>query len=279
VRLRNIQRHKSDYTERPIGIFDSGIGGLTVVKEINRLLPNERIIYFGDTARVPYGNKSKETIIDYSLQIAYFLMRKKIKILVVACNTASSVSIPTLRRNLHIPIVGVIEPGAKSAVSNSKNQVIGVIGTLGTIASNSYKKAISRFNSSSKVFQKACPLFVHLAEEGWHKKKIAQSISDEYLHEFRRHNIDTLILGCTHYPILTEVIKRTVGNKVVLIDSGRETAREVKRILEKHKLTNPNSVSGRDNSIYYVSDFPYRFKEVSERFLSRRLEKVHKVKL
>jgi glutamate racemase len=277
VKSKTTQKDRS--AERPIGIFDSGIGGLTVVREINRLLPNEKVIYFGDTARVPYGNKSKETIIDYSLQIAYFLMRKKIKLLVAACNTVSSVSIPTLRRHLHIPIVGVIEPGAKCAANSSRNHVIGVIGTLATIASNSYRKAIKKFNSSARIFQKPCPLFVPLAEDGWHETRIAQSISDEYLGELRVKNIDTLILGCTHYPILKKVIKRTVGKKVELIDSGRETAREVKRLLEKYRLLNDNDISGKDNSIYYVSDFPYKFKEVSERFLARKLEKVHKVKL
>ncbi len=175
---------KSEYrieeSQRPIGVFDSGIGGLTVVKELNRLLPNEKIIYFGDTARVPYGNKSKETVIDYSLQIAYFLMKKKIKMLVVACNTASSVSLPTLKRHLHIPVLGVIEPGSKAAVTKSINSNIGVIGTLGTVNSNSYKKELKKINRKTKVYQLPCPLFVQLAEDGWHTNHIAQAGSDEY---------------------------------------------------------------------------------------------------
>src|SRR5258706_16334484 len=155
-------------SERPIGVFDSGIGGLTVVRELNRLLPNEKIIYFGDTARVPYGNKSKETVIDYSLQIAYFLMKKKIKMLVVACNTASSVSLPTLKRHLHIPVLGVIVPGSKAAIEKTRKYNIGVIGTLGTVTSNSYKKELKKISAKVKVHQLPCPLFVQLAEDGWH---------------------------------------------------------------------------------------------------------------
>lgn len=272
-------RHQSDESAKPIGVFDSGIGGLTVVKELNRLLPNEKIIYFGDTARVPYGNKSKETIIHYSLQIAYFLMKKKIKLLVAACNSVSSVSMPTLRRHFHIPIIGVIEPGAKSAVKLSKNMNIGVIGTLGTIASNTYKKAIRKFNPKAKVFQKACSLFVQLAEDGWHGTKIAQSVSDEYLKAMKQHQIDALILGCTHYPLLKNVIQKSIGKQVKLIDSGKETAKEVKILLEKKGLLNKQNINSSNNSIFFVSDFQHKFKEVSQRFLSRELNRVQKVKL
>jgi len=262
---------------RPIGVFDSGIGGLTVVKELNRLLPNEKIIYFGDTARVPYGNKSKETVIHYSLQIAYFLLKKKIKMLVVACNTASSVSLPTLKRHLHIPIVGVIEPGAKTAAALSKKKKIGVIGTLGTVRSNSYKKALHRFDKTIKVSQHPCPLFVQLAEEGWHNNVIAQHVSNEYLKVFKSKNIDTLILGCTHYPLLKGVIQKSSGINVGLIDSGRETAKEVKRILEKRCLLNNRINTKKSQSIFYVSDFPHKFKEISQRFLTKKLERVHKI--
>lgn len=270
---------KYDEASRPIGVFDSGVGGLTVVKELNRLLPNEKIIYFGDTARVPYGNKSKETIIHYSLQVGYFLMKKKIKMLVVACNTASSVSIPTLRRHFHIPVIGVIEPGAKSAIEDTKSSNIGVVGTLGTVKSNSYKKALKKIKPSVKVYQNACPLFVQLAEEGWNRNKIARLISDEYLKPFKGKNIDTLILGCTHYPILKDVIQQSAGKKVQLIDSGKETAKEVLRILEKKKMLNKYKMSERNHSVFYVSDFPHKFKEVSQRFLSKELKHVHKVKL
>lgn len=270
---------KYDEASRPIGVFDSGVGGLTVVKELNRLLPNERIIYFGDTGRVPYGNKSRETIIHYSLQVAYFLMKKKIKMLVIACNTASSVSLPTLKRHFHIPIIGVIEPGAKAAIENTTTNNIGVIGTLGTVKSNAYKKALKKISRKVNVYQDPCPLFVHLAEDGWNKNKIARMVADEYLKNLKGKDLDTLILGCTHYPLLKEVIQSSVGNKVALIDSGKETAKEVKRILDKKHLLNSRKLSEKNHSIFYVSDFPHKFKEVSQRFLSKELKHVHKVKL
>lgn len=268
---------KDDEASRPIGVFDSGVGGLTVVKELNRLLPDEKIIYFGDTGRVPYGNKSKETIIHYSLQVAYFLMKKKIKMLVVACNTASSVSMHTLKRHFHIPIIGVIEPGAKAAIETTSNNKIGVIGTLGTIRSNSYKKALKKISKNVKIFQDPCPLFVHLAEDGWNKNKIAQMVSDEYLISLKKKDVDSLILGCTHYPLLKDVIQNTMGKKVTLIDSGKETAKEVKRILEKNLQINKRKLTEKNHSVFYVSDFPHKFREVSQRFLSKELKHVHKV--
>ncbi len=273
------KNNNSIEASRPIGVFDSGVGGLTVVKELGRLLPNEKIIYFGDTGRVPYGNKSKETIINYSLQIAYFLMKKKIKMLVVACNTASSFSIVSLKRHLHIPVIGVIEPGAKAAIESTSNNQVGVIGTFGTVSSNSYKKALKQILPKVNVSQQSCSLFVQLAEDGWLNNKVAQSVADEYLKVFKGKKIDTLILGCTHYPLLTKVIQKSVGKNVNLIDSGRETAKEVKKILEKKKLLNTTSLNGKDSSTFYVSDFPHKFKEVSQRFLSKKLTRVHKVKL
>ncbi len=282
--MKNIRQN--DEASRPIGVFDSGIGGLTVVKELSRLLPNEKIVYFGDTARVPYGNKSKETIIHYSLQIAYFLLKKKIKMLVVACNSASSVSMPTLKRHFNISVIGVIEPGAMFAISASQKKSIGVIGTLGTVSSNSYKKALKKIDKKVIVSQQACPLFVPLAEDGWparsaggNKTKIAQDISDEYLKVLAKKGIDNLILGCTHYPLLKDVIQSSVGKKVKLIDSGVETAKEVKKILEKKGLLNTHKQTERNHSVFYVSDFPHKFKEVSQRFLSKELKYVHKVKL
>ena len=270
---------RSDESSRPIGVFDSGIGGLTVVKALSKLLPDEKIVYFGDTARVPYGNKSRETIIHYSLQIAYFLMKKKIKMLVVACNSASSVSLPSLKRHFHIPIIGVIEPGAKSAISNTKNKRIGVIGTLGTVNSNSYKKALKSIDKKINVYQQPCSLFVPLAEDGWDNTKIAQDISDEYIKDLAGKNIDTLILGCTHYPLLKNVIQNSVGKNVGLIDSGIETAKEVKKILEKKNLLSKSKLTEKNHSVFYVSDFPHKFKEVSRRFLTHELKHVHKVKL
>jgi glutamate racemase len=277
--VNKINLKNNEESSRPIGVFDSGIGGLTVVKELSKLLPDEKIVYFGDTARVPYGNKSKETIIHYSLQIAYFLLKKKIKMLVVACNSASSVSLPTLKRHFHIPIIGVIEPVAKSAISISRSNNIGVIGTLGTVHSNSYKKALKKINSGVKVSQQPCSLFVPLAEDGWQNNKISQQISNQYLKIFQPKLIDTLILGCTHYPILRNVIQKSVGTKVQLIDSGKETAKEVKKILEKKNLLNTHKLAEKKHHVFYVSDFPHKFKEVSQRFLGRELNFVHKVKL
>ena len=274
---------QNNESSRPIGVFDSGVGGLTVVRELGRLLPNEKIIYFGDTGRVPYGNKSKETIINYSLQIAYFLMKKKIKMLVVACNTASSFSINSLKRHLHIPIIGVIEPGAKAAIESTLNSHVGVIGTFGTISSNAYKKALKKVHTGVNVSQQSCSLFVQLAEDGWLDNKVAQSVADEYLKVFHvskpNKKIDTLILGCTHYPLLKNVIQKSIGSEVCLIDSGKETAKEVKRILEKKKLLNTGTLNGKDSSTFYVSDFPHKFREISQRFLSKKLTKVYKVKL
>lgn len=271
------QKIIKDESSRPIGVFDSGIGGLTVVKELNRLLPNEKIIYFGDTARVPYGNKSKETIIDYSLQIAYFLLKKKIKMLVVACNSASAVSLVTLKRHFHIPVIGVIEPGAKAAALSDSRR-IGVIGTMGTVNSKAYVKALKKFKPGIIVIQKACPLFVQLAEEGWTHNNIAKSVAKEYLHELKEHKINSLILGCTHYPLLKDVIQLSIGRNVKLIDSGKETAKEVKRILMKKNLLNQHRLSN-NSSIYFISDVPHKFKEVSRRFMNHTLKKVHKVKL
>jgi len=269
-------------SNRPIGVFDSGVGGLTVVRELGRLLPNEKIIYFGDTGRVPYGNKSKETIVNYSLQIAYFLMKKKIKMLVVACNTASSFSITSLKRHLHIPVIGVIEPGAKAAIDSTSNNHVGVIGTFGTVSSNAYKKALKNIYKGVTVSQQSCSLFVQLAEDGWLNNKVAQSVADEYLKVFKvkkDKKIDTLILGCTHYPMLKNVIQKSIGKKVCLIDSGKETAKEVKKILGNKKLLNIEGLNGKDSSIFYVSDFPHKFREISQRFLSKKLTRVHKVKL
>ncbi len=270
---------QSKESHRPIGVFDSGIGGLTVVKALNRLLPNERIIYFGDTARVPYGNKSKETVKHYSLQISYFLMKKKIKMLIVACNTASSVSLNTLKKHLSIPVIGVIEPGAKAAASKSITKKIGVIGTLGTVNSKAYVKEIKKKQPKAIVYQKSCPLFVQLAEEGWNNNKIAQVVADEYLKEVSRKKIDTLILGCTHYPLLKNVIQKSVGEKVWLIDSGKETAKKVKDLLSKKGLLNNNLMSKGNHSVFYVSDFPHKFKEVSQRFLGKELKHIFKVEL
>ena len=263
--------------QKPIGVFDSGIGGLTVVKRLASTLPNENIIYFGDTARVPYGSKSNSTVIEYSVQNTKFLLQKNIKALVVACNTASSIAIPDLKKIFDIPIIGMIEPGSTMALAKSKNNKIGVIGTRATIGNLAYSKEIKKMNDKVEVFEKPCPLFVPLAEEGWIKHKATYEIAEEYLKELREEEIDTLVLGCTHYPILTEIIQKVIGPKVSLIDSGVASSELIKKELEKFDLLSDSGTTGSQE--YYVSDIPAKFKEVAELFLGRAIDRVHKVDL
>jgi glutamate racemase len=263
--------------QKPIGVFDSGIGGLTVVKRLASTLPNENIIYFGDTARVPYGSKSNSTVIEYSIQNTKFLLQKNIKALVVACNTASSIAIPDLKKMFDIPIIGMIEPGSRMALSKTHNKKIGVIGTRATISNLAYSKEIKRLNEKAEVFEKPCPLFVPLAEEGWIKHRATYEIAEEYLKELREEEIDTLVLGCTHYPILTEVIQKVIGPNVSLIDSGVASSELIKLELEKFNLISDSGTIGSQE--YYVSDIPAKFKEVAELFLGREIDHVHKVDL
>ncbi len=261
----------------PIGVFDSGIGGLTVARSLFEFLPNENIIYVGDTARLPYGTKSKETVISYSAEIGKFLLNKNVKMIIVACNTASSVALHRLRQMTKIPVIGVIKPGCKAALQATDNFKIGVIGTLGTIQSYAYKTQIHKYDRNIDVSSKACSLFVQLAEDGWTENKIAKLIAKEYLTELKDKGIDTLILGCTHYPVLAKIIAEVMGKKVNLIDSGRETAREVKRILERLNMTNTQRSNGKHR--FYVTDFQKKFKEISERFLGQSIHDVKKIKL
>lgn len=261
----------------PVGFFDSGIGGLTVVKEAMSLLPNENIIYFGDTARVPYGSKSNSTIIEYAMQAANFLMKKNIKMLVVACNTVSSVALDELRKAIDIPVIGVIEPGAKMAADETKNGRIGVIGTTVTINSKAYSSEIKKINKKIKVFEKACPLFVPLAEEGWLNHKAAGLIAKEYLEDLKEADIDTLILGCTHYPVLSEVIQKAVGKKVKLINSGMPASFILKNYLEGRGIRSQSVQIGHQD--FYVSDLPVKLKNAAERFLGRKVDELHKVDL
>lgn len=263
--------------EKPIGVFDSGIGGLTVVRQLLNTLPNENIIYFGDTARVPYGSKSNETIIEYSIQNAQFLMRKNVKAIVVACNTASSVALPALRQKFQIPIIGMIEPGAKMSIESTRNNKIGVIGTRTTINSNAYSKAIKKLNPQINVVEKACPLFVPLVEEGWLNHKVTYEIAEEYLKELNEYDIDTLVLGCTHYPILSKVIREVIGKEVKLIDSGIAAAILVKDELIKFDLLSNSYALG--NYDFYLSDFPIKFQEIAEMFLGRKIKEIFKVDL
>lgn len=268
---------KNNSSKNPIGVFDSGIGGLTVAKSLFKILPAENIIYFGDTARLPYGTKSKEIVTRYSIEITKFLLNKNVKMIVIACNTASSVSLHHLRKISKVPVLGVIKPGCKAAISKTNNYKIGVIGTLGTIQSFAYKTQLHKFDKNIGVFSKACSLFVQLAEDGWTDNKITELIAHEYLDDFKKLNVDTLILGCTHYPILKKIISKVLGKKITLIDSGEETAKEVKRILEQENLLNTQKKAGSHK--FYVTDFQKKFKEISERFLGQPIRNVKKVKL
>ena len=261
--------------EKPIGVFDSGIGGLTVVKRLASTLPTEDIVYFGDTARVPYGSKSNSTVIEYSIQDTKFLISKNVKAIVVACNTASSIALDELKKNFDLPIIGMINPGAKLAISSTRNGRIGVIGTRATINNNAYSKEIKKLDPSKTVFEKACPLFVPLAEEGWINHKATYEIAEEYLKELRELKIDTLVLGCTHYPILADVIQKVIGEEVALIDSGIASASLVSDELDRTNLhTNKFSNGNRE---FYVSDIPVKFKEVAELFLGNPVKEVNKV--
>ncbi len=260
----------------PIGIFDSGIGGLTVLKEILSVLPGEDTIYLGDTARVPYGIRSPETVTRYSFENTKFLVSNGIKILVVACNTVSSVSLDAIRASLNIPVVGVIEPGAKAAAAATRRGRIGVIGTDATIRSGSYSKAIKALNDSIEVFGLACPLFVPLVEEGWTDGEVVELTAERYLKDIADKGIDTLVLGCTHYPLLKDVLSKVMGEGVKLIDSAIETAREIKRILCALSIVNPG---GGEIRRFYVTDSPGKFVQVGERFLGRQIGYIRKIVL
>lgn len=260
----------------PIGIFDSGIGGLTVVKRVNQYLPNENVVYFGDTARVPYGTKSNETVIEYSLQNSKFLISKNVKMIVVACNTASSVALEVMRSKFDVPIIGMIMPGAKMALQKSFNNKIGVIGTYATINNNkAYSTELKKINPDVEVIEKPCPLFVPLAEEGWIRHEATYAIAEEYLKDFIKAKVDTLILGCTHYPILSEVIQDVMGNDVTLIDSGTAASAVIESKLSVKSIKNNSSEKGQHE--YYVTDVPTKFKEVAELFLGREIEQIQKL--
>ena len=261
--------------EKPIGVFDSGIGGLTVVKRIASTLPNENIVYFGDTARVPYGSKSNETVIEYSIQNARFLISKNVKAIVVACNTASSVALKILKETFSIPVIGMIDPGADYALKISRNNKIGIIGTRATIANKAYSLAIKNRNPKTEVTEIACPLFVPLAEEGWIDHPATFEIAREYLKDLKNSGIDTLVLGCTHYPILYNTIQNVIGEKVVLVDSGVASAGVVRSEIDRIGLkTNSNSQGQVD---IYVSDIPNKFSEVASLFMGKQINFVQKI--
>jgi len=245
----------------PIGIFDSGVGGLTVVKEIMSQIPDERIVYFGDTARVPYGNKSKETITKFSRQILHFLQTQEVKAIVVACNTASAYALDEIEKETDIPMIGVVKPGAKVASETTKNGRIGVIGTEGTVNSKIYSKYIKELNPEVSVVGKACPLFVPLAEEGLWQDPVTDEIAKRYLTELIDIDIDTLVLGCTHYPLIRDTVAKIMGAKVSLVNPAYETARELKELLAKKDLLNDTPANLGDNKYrFFVSDASEKFK-------------------
>ena len=262
--------------KQPIGIFDSGIGGLTVLKEIVNALPAEDTIYLGDTARVPYGTKSVETVTRYSFENAKFLLKFNIKLLVVACNTASAYCLHQLKKELPIPVIGVIEPWARKAVEVTKTKRVGVIGTEGTIRSGAYFDAIKTIDPSIVVFTKACPMFVPLAEEGWTNNQMARLTAQAYLLKLKKEWVDVLILGCTHYPMLKGVIKEVMGEKVALIDSGHEMAADVGRCLMGKNILESIS-SGQGLHRFFVTDSPDRFKQVGSKFMDTNLDNVELV--
>lgn len=245
----------------PIGVFDSGVGGLTVAREIMRQIPNERIVYFGDTARVPYGSKSKDNIIKFSRQIIRFLQTENVKAIVIACNTASALALDEMQQEFDLPILGVVKPGARVAVETTANKRIGLIGTEANIRSGVYTRYIKSLDDEAKVFEKACPLFVPLVEEGWLHDDITLQVASRYLEELKEKDIDTLIMGCTHYPLIRSTIRKVMGDKVNLVNPAYETAIELKNLLERDNLANKCDVDS-PSSMYrfYVSDAEEKFK-------------------
>lgn len=271
----------------PIGIFDSGVGGLTVYRALHNRLPNEHFIYLGDTARVPYGTKSLATVERYAIENSVFLASRGIKMLVVACNTASALALPKIREKIGLDVVGVIGPGGRKAVEITKDLAgvkIGVIATEATVASNAYFEAIRRACDTAEVYQTGCPLFVPLAEEGWTGEAETYSIAAKYLAQMKAFEPDALVLGCTHYPILREVIQQTVGESVKLVDSGEATAEEVEKLLIEKGLANPTQVAGKrelcdDLDHFFVTDAAERFARVAERFLGTKPSKLEAIEV
>ena len=259
-----------------IGIFDSGVGGLTVLKEIRKVLPNEKIYYLGDTARVPYGEKTKELIVRYSKQITEFLLEQNVDAIVVACNTATSLALEELKETFRVPIIGVVDAGVKTALYTTKNNKIGVIGTKATINSKKYETEIKNKNSKIEVYSKSCPLFVPVIEEGITKGEIVDLVVKMYLDEFKE-KIDSLILGCTHYPLLKETIKNLYPN-IEIVDPAKETAEDLKKILTDNNLMKNDGEKGKEVR-YYVTDGQEKFKEIGTMFLDENIDYVELIKL
>ena len=262
--------------QAPIGVFDSGVGGLTVVREIMRNLPDERIVYFGDTARVPYGSKSKNTVIRYSRQIIHFLQEQKVKANVVACNTASAFALDAVRDELDIPFIGVIESGARIAAQETKNKRVGIIGTVGTVGSGIHASYLKELDPELTVIGKACPLFVPLVEEGWLHDPVTEEVARRYLKELQDQEIDTLILGCTHYPLLRSTIRKIMGEEVRLVNPAYETALELRKLLTDKDLVSDETVEEEFPYRFYVSDLAEKFKDFANSILTYNVEKTQK---
>jgi glutamate racemase len=263
--------------DRPIGVFDSGIGGLTVVSELLRRMPNERITYFGDTARVPYGPKSPATVLRYSEEAASYLLALDVKVIVIACNTATAHAGARLSATLPVPVVGVIEPGARAAVQATRTARVGVIGTAGTIRSGAYDLAVRRRLPDARVYAQPCPLFVPLVEEGWRTHGAARLIAQEYLEPLHDMDVDVLILGCTHYPLMRDLIGEIMGPAVKLVDSAAETAMEVAALLETHDIQRHESSPPSHH--FAASDAPLRFRDVGRTFIGDVIAAVEHVDL
>ena len=263
----------------PIGVFDSGVGGLTVAREIMRNLPNEDIVYFGDTARVPYGSKSKDTIIRYARQIINFLQTKDVKAIVIACNTASALALDTVQKEFDIPIIGVVEPGARAALTVTKTKKIGVIGTEATVKSSMYEKIMQGMNPEISVVAKACPLFVPLVEEGFKKHHVTEEIIDYYLASLKESGIDALILGCTHYPLLRSKIREYVGDQIALVNPAYETAMDLKKMLKECDMENPDIEKEQGAHSFYVSDAADKFRQFANSILPYDIELTRQINI
>lgn len=262
--------------KQPIGIFDSGLGGLTVLRALRKALPHENFIYFGDTAHVPYGAKSKQTVTHLSLEIARFLQTQHAKLIVIACNTASAQALPALKKNLSVPVLGVIEPGARKALQTTQNGRIAVLGTEGTVRSKAYEKTLYKLQKSLRVFAHACPLFVPLVEEGFTRTRAARLIAADYVKPVLKSKADTVILGCTHYPLLTRTLTDVLGKNVHLVDPADTLAEEVKTLLTH---TGQLAAAGKGTIQMYASDDPTRFKRMAKRILGENISAVHLKKI
>ena len=263
--------------KRPIGVFDSGVGGLTVLREIMEMTPYEDVIYFGDTARIPYGSKSEQTVKKFAYQCAKFLYDKGVKTIVIACNTASAVAIDYLKDRFDIPVIGVIEPGARGAVEATKNGRIGVIGTYATIGSSAYQNKIMEKMPEAEIVGIPCPLFVPIVEEGWEYSEVARLTARQYLAELMEHDVDSLVLGCTHYPILRHTIGQVLGERVRLVNPAFETAKELKETLRENNITKNDFVKAVYR--YYVSDAPEKFRRIGGNFLKKEIELLEEIQI